>query len=287
MLKLSEITNNTFVCFLINTSDPTVLRWKKITIINHKKFCSFSYSFIEDQRKKGCLFLYHVVDFKAVSSMIKEIQFRIVRSKRPMRFCWNFDLTSVSPLKCHALTEVQPAWSQRGGCGYVWSHAGNPLGGQEEPGRRRPGGLSGRAWRLPEQQLQIHVPEAARRQKWCAGPQQCSFALVLSVSIFTSLIFPVLAEKIEDLGETVRSHFHIEEFASVSLPAQVRSRHCCGSHTVLDSLDSEYKSQRIPYVHVPLFDSTWIHSFQQQTESVISWLLLSFSVGIVLVYYIA
>ncbi|XP_004073218.1 DNA polymerase alpha subunit B isoform X1 [Oryzias latipes] len=49
----------------------------------------------------------------------------------------------------------------------------------------------------------------------------------------------VLAEKIEDLGETVRSHFHIEEFASVSLPAQdsitVSGQICCDSNGKLNA----------------------------------------------------
>uniref|UniRef100_A0A3P9L968 DNA polymerase alpha subunit B n=1 Tax=Oryzias latipes TaxID=8090 RepID=A0A3P9L968_ORYLA len=48
-----------------------------------------------------------------------------------------------------------------------------------------------------------------------------------------------LAEKIEDLGETVRSHFHIEEFASVSLPAQdsitVSGQICCDSNGKLNA----------------------------------------------------
>ena len=51
---------------------------------------------------------------------------------------------------------------------------------------------------------------------------------------------PVLAEKMEELGEALRLHFNIEEFAPVSLPAQVlqhlraplcngakASRRCC------------------------------------------------------------
>ncbi|XP_036069821.1 DNA polymerase alpha subunit B [Oryzias melastigma] len=49
----------------------------------------------------------------------------------------------------------------------------------------------------------------------------------------------VLSEKIEDLGETIRSHFHIEEFSSVSLPAQdsitVSGQICCDSNGKLNA----------------------------------------------------
>jgi len=35
-------------------------------------------------------------------------------------------------------------------------------------------------------------------------------------------MFPVLTEKIEELGDNLKTHFNIEEFAPVSLPAQVQ-----------------------------------------------------------------
>lgn len=52
----------------------------------------------------------------------------------------------------------------------------------------------------------------------------------LSIYVHTCLmfkiasVFSVLTEKIEALGESLRSHFNIEEFSPVSLPAQVQSR---------------------------------------------------------------
>lgn len=38
----------------------------------------------------------------------------------------------------------------------------------------------------------------------------------------------VLTDKIEELGEGLRSHFSIEEFSPVSLPAQVHMLYCSG-----------------------------------------------------------
>lgn len=38
------------------------------------------------------------------------------------------------------------------------------------------------------------------------------------------MLFIVLTEKIEELGEELRSHFNIEEFSPVSLPVQVQAQ---------------------------------------------------------------
>ena len=47
-----------------------------------------------------------------------------------------------------------------------------------------------------------------------------------SVGERVSVVFhpPVLTDKIEELGETLRTHFNIEEFSPAALPAQVHSR---------------------------------------------------------------
>lgn len=66
----------------------------------------------------------------------------------------------------------------------------------------------------------------------------------------------VLTEKIEELGEELRSHFNIEEFSPVSLPAQdtitVLGQICCDSngklnaHSVLLEAGPEQGGQQIP-----------------------------------------
>lgn len=66
----------------------------------------------------------------------------------------------------------------------------------------------------------------------------------------------VLSEKIEELGESLRSHFNIDEFSPVSLPAQdtitVLGQICCDSngklnaHSVLLEAGPEQGGQQIP-----------------------------------------
>ncbi|KAM4733217.1 DNA polymerase alpha subunit B [Anableps anableps] len=66
----------------------------------------------------------------------------------------------------------------------------------------------------------------------------------------------VLAEKIEELGENLRSHFSIEEFSAASLPAQdsitVLGQVCCDSngklnaHSVLLEAGPEQGGQQVP-----------------------------------------
>lgn len=66
----------------------------------------------------------------------------------------------------------------------------------------------------------------------------------------------VLADKIEELGESLKSHFNIEEFSPVSLPAQdtitVLGQICCDSngklnaHSVLLEAGPEQGGQQIP-----------------------------------------
>lgn len=45
-----------------------------------------------------------------------------------------------------------------------------------------------------------------------------------NLKIFSCRFSSVLTEKIEELGEGLKSHFNIEEFSPVSLPAQVQRR---------------------------------------------------------------
>lgn len=52
---------------------------------------------------------------------------------------------------------------------------------------------------------------------------QISIHVYLCLKLKVAFIFSVLTEKIEVLGESLRSHFNIEEFSPVSLPAQVHS----------------------------------------------------------------
>uniref|UniRef100_A0A3B3ZTL9 DNA polymerase alpha subunit B n=1 Tax=Periophthalmus magnuspinnatus TaxID=409849 RepID=A0A3B3ZTL9_9GOBI len=66
----------------------------------------------------------------------------------------------------------------------------------------------------------------------------------------------VLTDKIEELGESLKSHFHIDEFSPVSLPAQdaitVLGQICCDSngklnaHSVLLEAGPEQGGQQIP-----------------------------------------
>lgn len=44
---------------------------------------------------------------------------------------------------------------------------------------------------------------------------------LFSLTCFVLIYCLVLTEKIEDLGQNLKSHFNIEEFSSISLPAQV------------------------------------------------------------------
>jgi len=46
------------------------------------------------------------------------------------------------------------------------------------------------------------------------------YDILIHLFMFLSV---VLTEKIEELGEELRSHFNIEEFSPVSLPVQVQS----------------------------------------------------------------
>ncbi|XP_055080590.1 DNA polymerase alpha subunit B isoform X2 [Periophthalmus magnuspinnatus] len=69
-------------------------------------------------------------------------------------------------------------------------------------------------------------------------------------------IHNVLTDKIEELGESLKSHFHIDEFSPVSLPAQdaitVLGQICCDSngklnaHSVLLEAGPEQGGQQIP-----------------------------------------
>lgn len=52
---------------------------------------------------------------------------------------------------------------------------------------------------------------------------QISIHAYLCLKLKVAFIFSVLTEKIEVLGERLRSHFNIEEFSPVSLPAQVHT----------------------------------------------------------------
>lgn len=52
---------------------------------------------------------------------------------------------------------------------------------------------------------------------------QISIHVYLCLKLNVALNFSVLTEKIELLGEHLRSHFNIEEFSPVSLPAQVHT----------------------------------------------------------------
>uniref|UniRef100_A0A8D3BQG4 DNA polymerase alpha subunit B n=1 Tax=Scophthalmus maximus TaxID=52904 RepID=A0A8D3BQG4_SCOMX len=62
----------------------------------------------------------------------------------------------------------------------------------------------------------------------------------------------VLTEKIEELGESLKSHFSIEEFSPVSLPAQVLGQVCCDSngklnaHSVLLEAGPEQGGHQVP-----------------------------------------
>lgn len=52
--------------------------------------------------------------------------------------------------------------------------------------------------------------------------------LVTLINTKLNSFFPlskVLTEKIEELGECLKSHFHVDEFSPVSLPAQVMMCH--------------------------------------------------------------
>lgn len=53
----------------------------------------------------------------------------------------------------------------------------------------------------------------------------CDYAL-FEVEDFCVCFPSVLTEKIEELGDGLRSHFNIEEFSPVSLPAQVQICYC-------------------------------------------------------------
>lgn len=52
---------------------------------------------------------------------------------------------------------------------------------------------------------------------------QISIHVYFCLKLKVAFIFSVLMEKIEVLGEHLRSHFNIEEFSPVSLPAQVHT----------------------------------------------------------------
>lgn len=59
---------------------------------------------------------------------------------------------------------------------------------------------------------------------------ECRFVFVLHETYILSFLYLfsmlsiVLTEKIEELGEELRSHFNIEEFSPVSLPVQVQAQ---------------------------------------------------------------
>lgn len=50
-----------------------------------------------------------------------------------------------------------------------------------------------------------------------------SVSLYILIHLFMFLSV-VLTEKIEELGEELRSHFNLEEFSPVSLPVQVQAQ---------------------------------------------------------------
>lgn len=50
-----------------------------------------------------------------------------------------------------------------------------------------------------------------------------SIHVYLCLKLKLASVFSVLTEKIDELGESLRSHFNIEEFSPVSLPAQVHT----------------------------------------------------------------
>ncbi len=54
----------------------------------------------------------------------------------------------------------------------------------------------------------------------CMKHTYCLFSYLYSFSMLSI----VLTEKIEELGEELRSHFNIEEFSPVSLPVQVQAQ---------------------------------------------------------------
>ncbi|XP_076015549.1 DNA polymerase alpha subunit B [Genypterus blacodes] len=141
----------------------------------------------------------------------------------------------LSPASFSPSATPSQKYTQRGAKGEVVATFGAPQG-TRWAGRKAPGS--------PVQLELLEGPEESLR---------CSYKYM-----FQRLrdVRNVMTEKIEELGESLRSHFNIEEFSPVSLPAQdsitVLGQVCCDSngklnaHSVLLEAGPEQGGQQVP-----------------------------------------
>ncbi|KAJ0002960.1 hypothetical protein NQD34_008109 [Periophthalmus magnuspinnatus] len=150
-------------------------------------------------------------------------------------------------------------YSQRGGKGEVVVSFGL-VQGTRWMGRSSPGiGVQLELLEGPEVTLTSSYKFMFQRLRDIHNGNNISIILYLQSKTMLKLKIlqlAVLTDKIEELGESLKSHFHIDEFSPVSLPAQdaitVLGQICCDSngklnaHSVLLEAGPEQGGQQIP-----------------------------------------